>query len=264
MHLIFDVGAHMGEDTEFYLKKGFKVVAVEANATLAQGLRDRFSDAIGHGHLIVVGSAVADLNGEVEFFVNERSAFSTINRSWAERNQKMDALSTKVTVPAVSFNRLLEQYGVPYYLKIDIEGADMLCIHALENAPTRPKFVSIESNKTSWCELVSEFHALAKLGYTRFKVVNQAKIETQIEPAPAREGRFSSHRFQAGSTGLFGADLPGAWLTERQALLKYALIFIQYKFFGDNTRGQKIVRRLPWRIHRFLIPDWYDTHAALR
>ena len=29
--LIFDVGLHRGEDTEFYLKKGFRVVAFEAN-----------------------------------------------------------------------------------------------------------------------------------------------------------------------------------------------------------------------------------------
>ena len=26
--LIYDVGAHRGEDTEFYLKKGFRVVAI--------------------------------------------------------------------------------------------------------------------------------------------------------------------------------------------------------------------------------------------
>ena len=29
--LIFDVGFHKGEDTEFYLKKGFPVVAADAN-----------------------------------------------------------------------------------------------------------------------------------------------------------------------------------------------------------------------------------------
>ena len=32
--LIFDIGCHLGEDSEFYLRKGFKVVAVEANPEL--------------------------------------------------------------------------------------------------------------------------------------------------------------------------------------------------------------------------------------
>ncbi|HPU57690.1 MAG TPA: FkbM family methyltransferase, partial [Verrucomicrobiota bacterium] len=193
MQMIFDVGAHKGEDTEFYLKKGFKVLAIEANPTLANELRDRFSEAIREGRLTVIHAAVADKDGEIEFFLNERSVFGTINPGWAERNEKMGARSTKVVVPAIDFRKLLREHGVPYYLKIDIEGADMLCVHALESVPNRPKYVSIESNKTSWRELVSEFDVLERLGYKRFKVVNQATIERQKEPNPAREGKYADH-----------------------------------------------------------------------
>ena len=35
-NLIFDIGMHIGQDTEFYLKKGFRVVAIEADPTLAE------------------------------------------------------------------------------------------------------------------------------------------------------------------------------------------------------------------------------------
>ena len=31
MSIIFDIGMHRGEDTDFYLKKGFTVVGVEVN-----------------------------------------------------------------------------------------------------------------------------------------------------------------------------------------------------------------------------------------
>ena len=34
--LIYDVGMHKGEDTEFYLSKGFKVVGFEADPDLTQ------------------------------------------------------------------------------------------------------------------------------------------------------------------------------------------------------------------------------------
>ena len=34
--LIYDVGMHNGADTAFYLAKGFRVVAVEANPELVQ------------------------------------------------------------------------------------------------------------------------------------------------------------------------------------------------------------------------------------
>jgi hypothetical protein len=33
--LIFDIGAHRGEDTEYYLRRGFRVVAVECEPSIS-------------------------------------------------------------------------------------------------------------------------------------------------------------------------------------------------------------------------------------
>ena len=41
-NLIFDVGLHKGEDTDFYLKKGFSVVAFEADPDLVAACQERF------------------------------------------------------------------------------------------------------------------------------------------------------------------------------------------------------------------------------
>ena len=262
MQIVYDVGAHKGEDTDYYLKKGFKVVAIEANPSLAARLRENFASAVASGQLDVVEAAVADQDGEVEFFVNEMSVWGTIRENWAERNQKLGKPSKKIKVPAVSFAKLLQRHGVPYCLKIDIEGADMLCVHALATTPARPKFLSIESSKTSWRDLLAEFNTLQALGYHRFKVVNQAQVQQQQEPNPAREGKFAGHGFPRDSTGMFGNDLPGPWLSRRQALLKYAVIFLQYKLFGDATLGERIARKLPTPVRTLLLPDWFDTHAA--
>jgi len=262
MNTVFDVGAHKGEDTEYYLMKGFNVVAVEANPILAQALREKFNKAILSRQLTVVGAAIAEADGEIEFFVNELSVWGTIRESWAERNQKMGKQSKRVRVPAISFRRLLDEHGTPYYLKIDIEGADMLCLRGVAQALTRPKFLSIESNKTSWSELLSEFSLLEQLGYNRFKLINQAEVQKQTEPNPAREGIYTNYRFPPHSSGLFGNDLPGRWLTRRQALIRYAFIFLQYKLFGDHTLGQRIVLKMPSRLQHRFIPGWYDTHAT--
>lgn len=263
MAIIFDVGAHKGEDTEFYLKKGFKVVAIEANPILAQNLREKFSEELAKGTLILIESAVADHDGEIEFFLNELSVWGTTHKSWVERNEKMGKRSTSIRVPAVKFTRVIEEYGVPHYLKIDIEGSDMLCVHAFAQTESRPNFISIESSKTSWRDLLTEFDTFWKMGYRRFKIINQKWVPGQVEPNPPREGVFSNHSFPHDSSGLFGDDLPGPWLTKRQALTKYALIFLKYKLFGDNTVGQSIAVRMPSYFRRRLIPAWYDTHAAL-
>ena len=44
--LIFDVGCNDGQDADFYLKKGFRVVEVEANPALCEALKKRFADEI--------------------------------------------------------------------------------------------------------------------------------------------------------------------------------------------------------------------------
>jgi FkbM family methyltransferase len=261
--LIYDIGAHEGEDTEFYLKKGFHVVAIEAAPELNIHLQNNFKKEIEGGQLTLLNCAISDVGGQIDFFVNEKlSIWGTANAKWAERNLKMGAPSRKIKVKAEQLENILGRYGMPYYMKIDIEGSDMLCLYALRKFPRRPDYLSIESEKISWKNLLNEFHVLKELGYKKFKVVNQGRVSSQIEPYPCFEGTYASHSFKSGSSGLFGKDLPGKWLTMNQAINRYRLIFVLYKFVGNTRTGQKIVSMIPF-IRRFLIPHWYDTHASL-
>ena len=137
--LIYDVGAHLGEDTDFYLRKGFKVVAIEANPVLVEKLKERFRSNLSDGSLTVVSCAISENEGEIEFYVNQSmSVFGTIRPEWAERNALGGCPSTLIKVSAVSSAELISKYGVPYYLKIDIEGADLTCLQGLTRNPDRP------------------------------------------------------------------------------------------------------------------------------
>ena len=49
--LIIGIGAHTGEDTRFYLRKGFRVVAVEAYPPHARHIRSQLADDIARGDL---------------------------------------------------------------------------------------------------------------------------------------------------------------------------------------------------------------------
>jgi FkbM family methyltransferase len=260
-NLIYDVGAHRGEDCSYYLKKGFEVVGVEAHPDLAQGLRERFCDEIKAGQLHVVESAIADHEGEVTFYANRvNSVWGTIRADWAERNRRIGAPSVTTTVEAIRFESLLKKFGVPYYMKVDIEGADLLCLEALLNEQERPRFISIESEKRSWDGLIREFALLDDLGYTRFKIVDQRKISSQVAPYPSREGSYVEQHFENGSTGLFGNDLGDGWLSVDEALRKYKSIFFAYRVLGDSSPTGRIIRHLPL-IRRYLSAHWYDTHA---
>ena len=54
-----DVGVHKGEDTEYYLKKGFQVVGIEANPDLYQSTKDRLESYINTGQLKLLNLAIS-------------------------------------------------------------------------------------------------------------------------------------------------------------------------------------------------------------
>ena len=198
------------------------------------------------------------------FYVNPASEWSTIRADWAQRNERLGSPSTaSLTVTALPFGDLLERHGVPHYLKIDIEGADLLCLEALDPAEP-PNYVSIESEKRSWPALVHEFDLLERLGYRQFKVVGQHKVPRQEPPQPAREGQHVPWSFRLGASGLFGEEAPGRWLSRREALAKYRLIFARYRLYGDagllSSRGPEAILRAPFRLLGGSA-GWFDTHA---
>ena len=69
--LIFDLGMHKADDTRYYLQKGFRVVALEANSDFIQAVRDEFAVQIASKQLTLVEMALAETAGEtVSFYVN--------------------------------------------------------------------------------------------------------------------------------------------------------------------------------------------------
>jgi FkbM family methyltransferase len=260
--LIYDVGMHRAEDTEFYLAKGFRVVAVEASPDLCEAAANRLRQHVDSGQLTIVHAAVAEKDGPVDLFLNPHTEWNTIRPQWSDRNAKIGSPSAKVvSVPGVEFNNLIKEHGTPYYLKIDIEGADVLCIESLR-PPDVPRYLSIESDKLQWSGLMHEFDVLQKLGYKRFKVVGQHKLPKQVPPNPPLEGKYVDRKFTLASSGLFGEEAPGTWLSADEAIARYRTIFKQYRLRGDTgllARGPLG----PLLMKAVKSPGWYDTHAAL-
>jgi FkbM family methyltransferase len=259
-NLIFDLGCHVGQDSDFYLKKGFNVVAVEAQPSLCADLRRRFSQEIAQGRLTLIEKAIGERVGEIEFYVNEeRSIWGTTayNPKYRERSSaKVSPRWTKIVVPTIPFSSLIDQFGIPYYLKIDIEGADLLCLEDLMKSQDRPKFISIE-RQPFLSDQLKELALLKALGYSRFKVVDQAAVMHQQPPNPALEGDYVSHRFEFDASGLFGEETPGPWLGYGAAIALTAALYSQGKGFG-------LWRRIPGlNSLRARWGSWYDFHAAL-
>jgi FkbM family methyltransferase len=201
--LVYDVGMHNGEDTAAYLSQGFRVAAIEANPVLVEEAERRFAEPTAAGRLILVNAAVSDHEGVTGFYVcrEPSDAWSTTEEDVARyREREFGARFEEIEVPALRFEQVLSEHGVPHYLKIDIEGADVLCLKALHEFEHRPHFVSLEIMREHAYE---DLCHLIALGYSRFKLVKQHRNENP------------------DSSGPFGDDAPGPWLEFRDVLRAY-------------------------------------------
>lgn len=267
--LIYDIGMNNGDDTAYYLHRGYDVLAVEADPTLVAAARKRFAHAAATGKLTLLNVGIAPERGSMTFWLCQgRSEWNSFDRANATRGGHE---ATPIEVPTVPFRELIEEYGTPHYLKIDIETYDRHCLVDL-HARELPAFISIELNA------IDELLELRSLGFDRFKLVSQARHEpvadaTQslvswgmarlsgwpvLQRAALKTRRFGSKlartlrrpfggktraapdgwRFPLGSSGCFGEEAPGEWLTFEEAAFRWLAL-----------------ARMPWQ------PMWCDVHA---
>lgn len=275
--LIYDVGMNNGDDTAYYLSRGFRVIAIEANPILAEECAKRFSTEVASGRLKILNVGVSDREGEFPFWICETvSEWSSFNREIASRD---GCPHHDLTLPCRRFSSILAEHGIPFYLKIDIEGNDMLCLHELQKG-SLPKYLSLEAATADPIE------HLVSLGYTHFKSISQRvflplemppsteqvrfeqtleqlytpNILMRIRRALGRKARLLhdldrvrfpvAWKFPVGSSGPFGEDLRGRWQNADE-------MRETYRIFQERC-GQR-TPSIFWDEKEYSF--WFDLHA---
>jgi FkbM family methyltransferase len=237
MPLIMDIGMNNGRDSSFYLEKGFRVVAVEANPVLAAKAHASLAAYVDRGQLIIESVGIGSLPAVSVFYENlNNDHWSSFRKDWGTRD---GSLYREREVHCILPQELFERHGMPYYLKIDIEGNDIEIVRALHDFRERPRYLSLEEHESYY------FEELRAVGGKRFKLVNQNTLWQVRCPNPPREGRYVDAAFDAATSGPFGEEAPGDWVSFDQALSKY------HAEIRSPTRG-------------FLAEDaWFDIHVSL-
>ena len=161
--LVFDIGLHNGADASYYLDLGYIVVGVEANPLLAAQCSLRFENEIRQGRMKVITAGVLKEPGEFTFYRNLRDeGWSSFVPGKGKKGGEWEELK----IPCVTTQQLMEEHGKPFFMKVDIEGADLETLHSITPA-TAPAYISLELNCTD-----PTLERLIALGYSAFKFVN--------------------------------------------------------------------------------------------
>lgn len=253
--LVFDVGMHNGDDTALYLSRGYRVVAVEANPALAKVARKRFSSAISAGQLVVEECAIFDREGVTTFWVNDtKSDWSALDR---EEGDRSGTECHEITVRCTRLSTMFRKYGVPFFLKSDIEKSDRYGLEDLDSNDL-PQYVSVEAHSFDY------LLTLWRLGYRKFKIVDQMRLNSQF-PLLSNEhfhsrvvkrifwyadrlrNKFGKNlKYRPGSSGPLSEEAEGPWLPVEDVAYDFLHHLKNY-----SRRGTMDPR------------SWFDLHATL-
>lgn len=140
--LVFDIGANFGEQSYALLALGCRVVAVEPLPVCQAALHALRPKS----RIEVLPCAVGSHPGEITLHVNERSpGKSSASDEWLAFFEKVPSNRGEnwdhpLRCSMTTLDSLVQQYGMPSFLKIDVEGFENAVLDGLTAAPAHTRF----------------------------------------------------------------------------------------------------------------------------
>jgi FkbM family methyltransferase len=216
MKVIFDFGANVGQNLEYYLQKAEKVIAIEANPELCHEMTKEFETEVAQNRLVIVNAVLAQQEGTTTFWLNrELSVLSQLDEPSDPANFR------PVQLPGREMKSIIEDNlnrGEEFlYSKFDLEGYDARALKSLFKSRNFPKHLSAE---------VQSLDALALLvfqkDYDKFKIVNGSQVAEKYKKAEIKIGENTrTFNFKHHSAGPFGEDLQEKIFSKWDIILEF-------------------------------------------
>ncbi|HUN60351.1 MAG TPA: FkbM family methyltransferase [Candidatus Sulfotelmatobacter sp.] len=141
--LVFDVGANDGSKTAVFLRLGARVVAVEPDQTNQTIIRDKFLRfRLTPKPVTILGKALSDEVSVATMWIDQPgSATNTLSQKWVETLKEDDArfgfnheFRQTITVETTTLDNLIAAHGIPFFIKIDVEGHELSVLRGLHSA----------------------------------------------------------------------------------------------------------------------------------
>ena len=167
--MIFDIGANCGSYSKEYSSKGFKVIAIEPQKHLCERIKNE------QLNVIVINAIVSSSKEPLEFFMSNADTLSTCSNDWMQKGRFSNQYSwwSIGKIECISLDQLIEIYGIPYFIKIDVEGSELDVVLSLsKKVDCLFSFEWVQEFPEKAIEVVKTFR---KLGYTEFFITNHPR-----------------------------------------------------------------------------------------
>lgn len=130
MSLVFDIGANIGNWTNANIHKYDKIVSIEASPITFKNLLQNCTN----DKVIPLNYAVCNNSGnDITFYHANCSVLSTLNKDWltSKSSRFYNEPYISIICKTITIDNLINTYGMPDLIKIDVEGGEYDCIASL-------------------------------------------------------------------------------------------------------------------------------------
>jgi FkbM family methyltransferase len=121
--LCFDIGANLGNRSRCFRHLGCRVVAAEPQTSCFRRLQRRFSCDPG---IHLVNKALGGQSGSAELRLSSNHVLASLSNEFITRTKASgrfkSAWGDTVTVEVTTLDQLIDEFGEPSFIKIDVEG----------------------------------------------------------------------------------------------------------------------------------------------
>lgn len=166
--MFFDIGANIGNWSLANINNCDKIISVEASPNTFQKLLNNTNN---NKKIVALNYAVCNSNSEfIEFYNCSADTLSTINKDWLDSEKSRfykQYYYNVITCKTITIDKLIQEYGTPELIKIDVEGGEFECLSSLTQKVNNICFEwASETNDITFKCL----NYLENLGYTQFAI----------------------------------------------------------------------------------------------
>ncbi len=163
--LVFDIGAHIGSKADKFLQKGAKVICIEPQPSCVKELHKRFNNNV---NVIIIGKGIAAKSGKMLLSIcSVAPTISSLSNRWKKGRFSNYEWDQQIEVEVTTLDEVIQQYGVPKYCKIDVEGFEYEVLRGLSK---KIPFLSFEFTIEFLDDAKKCIQYLQDIGYSEFNV----------------------------------------------------------------------------------------------
>lgn len=165
-NLVFDIGSNVGNTVGYLLTRSNKIISFEPIPSLAEHIKSYFNTQ----KVEVVQKGVSDIVGTKTFHIsNMGGVLSTFEDDWMTKSRFTGngSWDTQIQVETTTLDNIIDEYGIPDFVKVDVEGHEYHTFCGLTKLLEHTLF-GFEWAEEMFNQTIKVIEHAIGLGYTKF------------------------------------------------------------------------------------------------